>query len=60
MAYYMAVLGLGVTIFLFGKSHAEHGYYMLDKTDWQCTAQVRVGDTLPAEYECTQYTKAKP
>jgi hypothetical protein len=31
--------------------------YFLDRTEWQCTAQVRVGDTFPAKYECTQYTQ---
>jgi hypothetical protein len=31
--------------------------HTLPKHNWHCTQQQRVGDTLPAAYECTQYTK---
>lgn len=31
--------------------------YPVSKSDWHCTASVRVGDTLPEQFECVEYSR---
>jgi len=55
-------VGVGIiyvigTIFAINSHNKDN--HSMPKEGWHCTAQVRIGDSLPEQYECTQYTKGE-
>lgn len=56
MIDFIFVSFIALIFFLIGYEVRENEMLLLQRDKWSCTEQVRVGNELPAEYKCTQYT----
>ncbi len=59
MRYFSELLLLCILTFIFSVLLTNKFNHLIHRSDWTCTKEQVIKETLPREWECVQYSKGK-